>query len=166
MQNERISNVSTLMNKLGIDNINNITEEQVSQFVGMMPIVDKDVAIEFIKMLPSTIQATTQITEQLRLLANEGIASSNLSTKDAMHGYQTIIDSMCEAEKNGEISLEEQQEIWDRMEAVADKMNKKDTENKEFVSGTLKTVCTTLVSGLLIIGAFIFGAKYISGDSE
>ena len=164
MANDEIRNVSGLKHALGISDMSDVTEEQVKEFIHMIPRVDKDVAIAFIKEMPASIKASAEITEQLRMLASDGIKSSDESTKGAIKAYQSVIDSISEAEKDPNLSLEDREKLWDRMESVAEKVDKKDSENKAFVSQTIKTVGTTILGGLLIVGAFLFGSKYFGDD--
>lgn len=164
MADKEITNVTELMDQLGVEDTRDITEEKVQKFIDMIPAVDKEVAIEFIKVLPPSLQATAQITEQLRLLVSNGLSSSDASTNACMKGYQTVLDSMAEAQKDGNYSFDEQKEIWDKMINVASEMDKKDAENKEFISKTIKTV-RGIIGGVLLLGVAIIGANSL-GDKN
>lgn len=166
MSNEEIKNVSQIKKKLGITDIDKITEEQVSAFVDMIPYIDPEVAIEFIKCLPSTIQATSQITAQLKDLSNKGMEASTESNNAAMKGYQTVLDSMADALKDGNVSPEEREKIFDEMKDVAADMDHKDTEQKEHILTILKIGGETILKGALIIGACVLGARYLGGGKD
>lgn len=65
--------------------------------------------------------------------------------------------------KNENLSLEEKMEIIDKMITVADKISVKDSENKAFLNGIIKTVApyatTALVLGITLLGVNSKGIK-------
>ena len=162
----RIKTESQINNELGVASVSDVTEEHVKRFIQILPQIDREVAIEYIKNLPSAIQASAQITEQLKELTTEGIKSATDSNNASLKGYQTILDSMADAVKDGNYSLEEKQQIWSEMKGVASDMDRKDSEHKEFVLETVKSVGGVILKGALILGAFVFGAKIMNNNGD
>ena len=60
--------------------------------------------------------------------------------------------------KSKNITSEERQKIADQMILVADKIADKDSENKEFLAGVIKTGASVAV-GALFFGAVILGVN-------
>lgn len=143
---------------LQIDSFRNLSKEKIMQFASMIPNMDKDVAIGIINQFPSYTESAISMIEQLKNMCDIAIDANKDSNRDAIQAYKKVLDDLGEVLKSKNITSEERQKIADQMILVADKIADKDSENKEFLAGVIKTGASVAV-GALFFGAVILGVN-------
>lgn len=148
---------------LNINSFREISGDKIIEFISLIPNMDKDVALAIVNQFPEFGKFSNGIITQLKEISNEAMKSNDNSQKEVITSYNKILDDLSEMSKNENLSLEDKMEIIDKMITVADKISVKDSENKAFLNGMLKTVApyatTALVLGITLLGVNSKGIK-------
>lgn len=158
---KRLVTESDVKKALNIESFRNISKEKITEFVQLIPNMDKDLALEIINQFPTYTEFATNTISALKAICDSALENNNESQKETIAAYRKIIDDLGEVLKKEDISPEERDAISNKMIEVADKIALKDTENKAFISGLAKyglpVLGTALVIGAAILGINIKG---------
>lgn len=143
---------------LQIDSFRNLSKDKIMQFASLIPNMDKDVAISIINQFPAYAESAISMIEQFKNMCDSTIEANTVSNGEAILAYKKVLEYLCEILKKDTITSDERQKITEQMIEVADKISEKDTENKEFLLGIIKTGAS-IVGGTLLFGAVILGAN-------
>ena len=87
---------------------------------------------------------------------DKGLESNNESVKAVYNTYNVIIASLQKELENENLTFEQKKYIIEQMKDVAEKVDKKDTENKKFIAG-MATLATVVVGGTVAVLASVLG---------
>ena len=84
--------------------------------------------------------------------------SNNESVKAVYNTYNAIIVSLQKELENENLTFEQKKYIIEQMKDVAEKVDKKDTENKRFIAG-MATLATIVVGSTVAIMTSVLGGN-------
>lgn len=150
---------------LKINSFRELSKDKVMQFASMIPYMDKEVAIAVINQFPTYAEFVKVIISVYMETSNKILEDNKESQMAAIHGYQTILDSLSKKleESNTE---EERKSITDDMISVADKIAEIDEKNKKFLSKTVTKILAGVVVAVAAVGAGIGISSSINSKSE
>lgn len=154
-----------VLDVLKVDSFQNLPEDKRSQFVSMLPYMNKEVAVAIVSQFPEYSEFATSMMEQLNVMCNNILKSNDDSQREAVGAYKMILDNLDERLQKETLSFEEKQKITEQMVYVADRISAKDTENKKFLDTIFKHGAIA-IGGTLRMGAAIFGSAIMSGGSR
>ncbi|MBQ3151401.1 MAG: hypothetical protein IJB86_09185 [Clostridia bacterium] len=143
---------------LGIKSFRNLSKDKVIEFVSLIPHMDKDIALAIVDKFPAFVDFASIAVKELKDLCNIALEKNEASQNEVMDSYRGILDSLDMILKKDDISQEEREFIVEKMIQVADKVSEKDTENKRFITGIVKTG-VAFVGFVLTVGAAILGVN-------
>lgn len=164
----KIKNEQLLMKKLGIDSWRNLSKDKFTQFVAMMPNVDKEVVLKVVEKFPEFIQFGKSILmslqESLETLSEANTMSyqENLSV---IKSTQMILEKQIE---NSDLTFEEQQYFVEKLMELAETIVRIDDSNKKFLRGLsrdkINGIGLVLLTAVVLLGGKIFFNK-LSDDN-
>jgi hypothetical protein len=144
---------------LEIDSWRNLSKDKVIKFAAMMPDMDKDVMRKIIEQFPQFKEfavATLNVLQKEHESTLESNAQSQERVHNALHEVREILQH--ELEREG-LSAEDRRFLIEQVIRTGDKEFEKDTENKQFLGGSLDKVLVgaggALAAGLVFVGARI-----------
>lgn len=143
---------------LNIESFRNLSKDKIMEFVSLIPLMDKDVAMSIIAQFPSYSEMAKWMVEALTKTCDTVIAHNSKSQNEVISAYRRILDDLGDALKRENISPEERDSIANKMIEIADKMSQKDTENKSFLAWITKNKKYVIVAAL-VFGATILGVS-------
>ena len=89
---------------------------------------------------------------------DKGLESNNESVARVYDTYNAIIVSIQKELENENLTFEQKKYVIEQMKDVAEKVDKKDTENKRFIAG-MATLATIIVGGTVAVLASVLGGN-------
>lgn len=90
----------------------------------------------------------------------KGIESNDKSAQSVYDTYSAIIDSLQKEIDKNDLSFEEKKYIIEQMKDVADKVDKKDSENKKWIAGM------AVIAGMVVVGVAASLASVLGGNTH
>lgn len=150
---------------LKINSFRELSKDKIMQFASMIPYMDKEVAIAVVNQFPIYAEFVKVIISVYMETANRILEDNKESQMAAIHGYQTILDSLSNKleESNTE---EERKSITNDMISVADKIAEIDEKNKKFLNKMVNKILAGVGIAVLAVGAGIGISSSINSKSE
>ena len=146
---------------LGIETFRNLSKDKVIEFMSLAPQMDKEVMLSSINQFPQYANLMGDIVKQVKGLSETALKENTTSQMKILDTYIKIIDSFAEEIRSNKISRKRKKELRLEMQILADKAAAKDSENKNFIKTTFKSV-TTLAGLVVIVAASLAGLKISS----
>ncbi len=148
---------------LNIESFRNLSKDKIMEFVTLIPMMDKDVALSIINQFPTYSEMAKCMVERLTHTCDTVIADNSKSQTEVFSAYRKVLDDLGELLKREDISPEERDSISNKMIEIADKISRKDTENKSFLAWITRNkeyvIGTALVLGAAILGVSMKGKQ-------
>lgn len=157
---KHLSTEQQVKDALMVDSFQNLSQEQIRKFVRMMPNIDKDVAIAIMSQFPAYTESASTVLTQLNVLCDRTMKSNDSSQIESINAYKKVLDDLSERLQKENLTFAEKQEITRDMIEIADRISKKDTENKIFLGKILAGVAI----GACAVGAIVIGCMMASGS--
>ena len=122
-----------VLKKLGIPDFRHLTKDKVVQFMSMLPRMDPEVAKKALEQYPEMAKSVVGIATDFKETLEKGMNDNAESVKAFYETCNSIIDSLKQDLADDEITREERERIYDRMVILAQMIQAKDTENKQFI---------------------------------
>ena len=154
-----------VLKKLGIPDFRHMTKDKIVAFATMLPKMDPEVAKKALEQFPEFAKTATEIVSYYKEMVEKGFDYNDASVKSFYLTCDSIIETLNEQLKDGNLSFQEKQIIIDKMIELAKMKANKDTENKQFIVDALKG------AGLLALGvvasvATVLGVQTQMGKIE
>lgn len=150
---------------LKIDSFRNLSKDKVMEFASMIPYMDKEVAIAIISQFPSYAEFGKAAISRYMETCDKLIESNKESQASAIHGYQTILDSLSRRMDTACDTEEDRRAITEDMITVADKLAELDRDNKKFLKDMANKVGGAVILSVCVIGAALGIKSTISGGN-
>ena len=98
-----------------------------------------EVAQKALEQFPEFAKTSKEILCEYRDIIDRSILSNDASMKAAYDAYNSIMVSLQKELDKDCLTFEEKKYILEKMEEIADKIEKKDTENKKWIAVTGKS---------------------------
>ena len=160
--NSKLSNrerkVLDIMQK---DNFRGLSKGNVMQLYSVLDKVDPEVAKVMIAQIPEVIKGSVENVKAYIGLLTRGIESCDTSTESCFQTEDNIIN-VCQQEISREdIPFEQKQFYFEKMEAAADRKEKKDTEHKNMVLTILEYGGKAFLVGCAVASTVYIGKANI-----
>jgi len=154
-----------VLKKLNIVDFRHLTKEKVVKMASMLDKMDPEVAKKALEQFPDFAKTTKELLSDYKYVLDKGLESNNESVKKCYDKYNTIIDVLKKELESENLSFEERKYIIEQMKVIAEKIDKKDTENKKFVFG-MTLLSTAVVAGAISVFASILGGSTQIGTDD
>ena len=141
---------------LDIKDFRSIKKRQIMDFVSIIPMVDKEVAISIINQFPNYTDMAQKMVGGLMKLCDIALKDSQTGKKDVIESYKIVLVTLKDELKDGVVTQEEREKINNRMISIAEKIDDVNDKHNAFIKDIITGVTGT-VAGVLIIGAAILG---------
>ena len=147
-------------NALGIETWRNLSKEKIMSFISILPNVDNEVAVKIIEQFPEFVKASNEMIHVMKDLCENAIKDASENTKISIKAYEKVLDELSVLVERDDISSEDRKYFSDKMIEIADKIGKKDTEDKQFKAKILNNIGGIMFT-TLVIGASLLGVKHL-----
>ena len=137
-----------VLKQLGISDFRHMTKDKIVAFATMLPKMDPEVAKKALEQFPEFAKTATEIVSFYKEVVEKGFDENTASVNSFYLTCDSIIATLNEQLKDGNLTFEEKNIIIDKMIELAKMKADKDTENKHFIADIIGKV--TLGVGLVI----------------
>ena len=157
MEKNYKSSEEEVKKKLKIVDYNEITKEQINDFIKMIPNIDKEIAISMINQFPSYTQFATDTISTFSILCNDIMKKADKRGKIVIATYQKIIDTIGTHLEDEKLSKEERDQDIKLMIDLAQKIEDVNHETNNYIFELMKENSKNIFKVLLIFGVTIIG---------
>lgn len=155
-----------VLKKLDIPDFRHLTKGKVIDLASMIDRMDPEVAKKALEQFPEFTRTAKEILVEYKDTLNKGIVSNN----DSVQAYHDICNSIIsslqkELEKNS-YSFEEKKYIIEQMKEIADKIDKKDTENKRWIFSMCALAGGAVVATVAFLATALGGNAHVEETDE
>ena len=147
-----------VLKKLDIADFRHLTKDKVIKMASMLDKMDPEVAKKALEQFPEFANTTKEMLSEYKESLDKGLESNNESVKAVYDTYNAIIASLQKELANENLTFEQKKYIIEQMKDVAEKVDKKDTENKRFIA-SMATLATIVVGGTVAVLASVLGGN-------
>ena len=147
-----------VLKKLDIADFRHLTKDKVIKMASMLDKMDPEVAKKALEQFPEFANTTKEMLTEYKESLDKGLESNNESVKAVYDTYNAIITSLQKKLENENLTFEQKKYIIEQMKDVAEKVDKKDTENKRFIA-YMATLATIVVGGTVAVLASVLGGN-------
>lgn len=140
-----------VLDQIGVERVGQIRGDKMIEFSSLLDEIDPAVAKEIITQIPEFTRSALDVFAGLVRTQNESNDAAVAACHDA---YRTIIDTLSRQVEDQEIPFEQKRFYLEKMMVAADKMSRKDSENKEYfwkVVGACAAGVAVVVTGVLAV---------------
>lgn len=145
---DKLLSEEKVLEKLGIKDFRQLTKAKVINLASMLDKMDPEVAKKALEQFPEFAKTSKEMLVEYKEILNKGIESNDKSIKSVYDTYSAIIESLQKELNKEDLSFDEKKYIIEQMKNIADKVDKKDTENKKWIAG-LAAIAGTVVVGVV-----------------
>lgn len=147
-----------VLKKLDIVDFRHLTKDKVIKMASMLDKMDPEVAKKALEQFPEFANTTKEMLKDYKESLDKGLESNNESVAKVYESYNAIIAALQKELENEELTFDQKKYIIEQMKDVAEKVDKKDTENKKFIAG-MATLATIVVGGTVAVLASVLGGN-------
>lgn len=147
-----------VLKKLDIADFRHLTKDKVIKMASMLDKMDPDVAKKALEQFPEFANTTKEMLAEYKEALDKGLESNNESVKAVYDTYNAVIASLQKELENESLTFEQKKYIVEQMKDIAEKADRKDTENKRFIAG-MATLATVVVGGTVAVLASVLGGN-------
>jgi hypothetical protein len=161
----KYNNENQIKEALGIESWRNLPKDKILQFSAMMPEMDNEVMMKIIDQFPEFRIFAKEILDNAETTFLEAL-KANQSNQENLHQSFTELRSLIAKELSQEgVSFEEKKYYIEKVMECLNIENKKDSENKVWISKI--TTKALMTAGGLVLAAIVFvGGKVILGKNN
>lgn len=154
-----------VLKKLGIPDFRHMTKDKIVAFATMLPKMDPEVAKKALEQFPAFTDAAKEIVSYYKEVIFKGFDENSESVNSFYTTCDAIVATLKEQLENENLTFEQKQIIIDKMIELARMKSEKDTENKQFIHGMIKTAGGYAL-GLAVLIAGVLGVQTQLGTGE
>ena len=147
-----------VLKKLDIVDFRHLTKDKVIKMASMLDKMDPEVAKKELEQFPEFANTTKEMLTEYKESLDEGLESNNKSVMAVYDTYNAVITSLQKELEKENLTFEQKKYIIEQMKDVAEKVDKKDTENKRFIAG-MATLAAIVVSSTVVVLASALGGN-------
>ena len=144
-----------VLKKLGISDFRHLTKAKVINLASMLENMDPEVAKKALDQFPDFSKVSKELLLEFNDTLKKVLESNDKSMQNVYNVYNSIIISLQKELENENLSFEQKKYIIEKMNDIADKIGKKDSENKKwltvmsFIAGAAAVGITALLASTL-----------------
>lgn len=154
-----------VLKTLGIEDFRHLTKSKVIHLASMLDRMEPEVAKKALDQFPEFAKTSKEMLLEYKDTLDKGLKSNDDSVKKVYDSYSTIIESLQKELDKPNLSFEDKKYIIEQMKEVADKIDKKDTENKKWIAAMATIAGVAVISVVSILAAALGGNTHIETDN-
>ena len=143
------------LKKLGIDDFRHLTKANVVQLASMVDKMEPEVAKKALEQFPEFSGTVKTILLDYKELLNRAIDSDNESLRSTYETYNSIIMALQTELDKDTLSFDERKYIIEQMKDIANAVDKKDSENKKWLTKMAMIAGATVVGVAAVLGSVL-----------
>ena len=143
------------LKKLGIDDFRHLTKANVVQLASMVDKMEPEVAKKALEQFPEFSGTVKTILLDYKELLNRAIDSDNESLRSTYETYNSIIMALQTELDKDTLSFDERKYIIEQMKDIANAVDKKDSENKKWLTKMAMIAGVTVVGVAAVLGSVL-----------
>lgn len=147
-----------VLKKLGISDFRHLTKAKVINLASMLDNMDPEVAKKALEQFPDFSKASKELLLEFNDTLKKGLESNDKSMQNVYNVYNSIIISLQKELENENLSFEQKKYIIEKMNDIADKIGKKDSENKKWLT-VMSFIAGAAAVGITAVLASTLGAN-------
>ena len=155
-----------VLKKLDISDFRHLTKDKVIKMASMLDKMEPEVAKKALEQFPEFANTTKEMLMEYKDTLDKELESNNDSIKKVYDTYNAIITSLQKELENENLTFEQKKYIIEQMKDVAEKVDKKDTENKRFLAGMAALFTFGIGMVALALGNALGGDTNIGVDDS
>ena len=148
-----------VLKKLGIDDFRQLTKDKVITMASLLDKMDPEVAKKALEQFPDFANTVNEILAGYKDTLDKGLVSNDESVKALIESLQKELD------KDG-LDFEEKKYIMEQMKEISEKVDKKDSENKRFITAITAIGSVVILGGIGILASTLGGNTKIEFDNQ
>lgn len=125
---------------LGIDSWRELSKDKMVRFYGMLPDMDKELALKVVEQFPSFKEFAQTAVESMETSHRSTLDSNERSGHHAHDAYRDVRTALKAELDRDDVTWEQRQWIIEQMQDTARQQFAKDSENKRFLDSALGKV--------------------------
>lgn len=159
----KLMNEKKVLRKLGIPDFRYMTMDLVGKFTEMVPHMDREVAMKAMDQFPEFVSFSKEMVSHIQMSVDKVLDSSNQSVQHFYSYCDEINHQLWECYNNSD-TMEERHAIMNNIMVLMDVMDRKDSEQKHFLTNLVGIVAGAVT--VVTVGAIaVLGVK-VSGGRE
>ena len=155
-----------VLKKLGIEDFRQLTKDKVITMASLLDKMDPEVAKKALEQFPDFANTVNEILAGYKDTLDKGLVSNDESVKAFYDISKAIIESLQkELDKDG-LDFEEKKYIMEQMKEISEKVDKKDSENKRFITAITAIGSVVILGGIGILASTLGGNTKIEFDNQ
>lgn len=154
-----------VLKKLGIPDFRHMTKDKIIRFATMMPKMDPEVAKKALEQFPEFANTAKEIVGYYKDIIDKGFDKNSESVNSFYLTCDAIVETLKEQLQDETLTFDEKQIIIDKMIELARMKGEKDTEDKQFITGMVKTAGNVVI-GVVVAAAAVLGVQTQMGKLE
>lgn len=165
---KRMLSEQQVLKKLDVPDFRHVTKDKIITFASMLPNMDPEVAKKALEQFPDFAKTSLEVMKEYKGFFETALEKESEEMKSVNAMYNRVMDALEKMLDKENLSFEEQKFILQQMKDVADKVDKKDTEHKNFLLKGL-AISGAIAAGIVVslastIGTNIFGGSDNNND--
>ena len=153
-----------VLNKLDIEDFRHLTKDKVITMASMLDKMDPEVAQKALEQFPEFAKTTKEMLVEYMHKLDKELEENSESVQKCYDTYGAIIVSLQKELEKENLSFEEKKYIVEQMKKIADKVDKKDTENKKFIWAMSGMGMLALTGAVAILASALGGNTQIETE--
>lgn len=146
-----------VLKNLGIKDFRQLGKGNSIRFASMLDKMEPEVAQKALQQFPEFAKTSKEILYEYKDIMDKGMASNDASMREVYDSYSSIIISLQKELDKGSLTFEEKKYILGQMKEIADKIDKKDTENKNWITGMAVVGGAVFVAVVAVLAGLLGG---------
>ena len=153
-----------VLDKLNIEDFRHLTKDKVITMASMLDKMEPEVAKKALEQFPEFANTTKEMLSEYKDILDKGIQANDKSVKACYDTYNALIVALQRELEKDEITFEQRKYIIEQMKDIAEKVDKKDTENKRFIAGMAGLGMIALTGAVTLLASALGSNTQIEMD--
>lgn len=162
----KLLNEEAVLKILNITDFCQLTKQKIPQMISLLDKMEPEVAKKALEQFPYFADAMKEFLHDYHESLNKAYETNASSVESYYHACSTMIEALQKKMEQDGFSFDEIKYIIEKMKEIVDMMDKKDSENKNFI-GNMAMIGGAVVFGIgcLCLGALGSLGSLFHGDS-
>ena len=144
-----------VLKKLKIPDFRHLNKEKMIPFVSLVPRMDPETVKKALEQFPDFASVSLNVLQEYKGILEQASRDNAENTKACNDAYYRVMDSLQEKLEKDDLSFEEKKYFCEQLKIVADAINAKDTENKQFLFATIALAGGLSLAAIKVLGSIL-----------
>ena len=150
-----------VLKQLGIPDFRHLTKAKVIELTSMLDRMDPEVAKKALEQFPEFAKTSKEILKEYKDLMERGMQSNDDSMKAVYLEYHTVNEALLKLLDEEVLTFEQRKYVIEQMKEIADKVDKKDSENKKWITKMAIIAASTILGAVAVLATTLGENTYV-----